>query len=105
MINGDVICLGFDENDVEGEVIDVIEKYCGFEFSEYYKNNVMDYHGDDVEDYDAQMAADELQAALNEISYIVDEYKRKVFDAKTQIMRKDIESMITAINTTINEVI
>lgn len=48
---------------------------------------------------------EELRDALNEVESIMQQYETKVFDVKKRLMRKDIDAMIKAIRSTIQEVL
>lgn len=108
MADGEVITLEFSNvtEELENEALGVIEKYCGSDFLRYYKGIAIEAAAErEVENYDAEMAADEYRDALNEIAFTLDEYKKKVFDKKSKLYRKDIDSMMTAISGIIDGVI
>lgn len=108
MTNGDIITLGFStsEEELVNEAFGTIEKYCGSDFLRYYKGIAAEAAEKlEAENYDAEAAADEYRDALNEIASALDEYKKKVFDKKSKLYRKDIDSMMTAISGIIDEVI
>ena len=107
MIDGKNVIVDFADS-VEGsrdEAFEIIKRYCGDEFTLWCKE-ALTVHIDKPADYDDyEMIADEYAEALREVMNVVEDYKTKVFDKKSKIMRKDIESFIKALKYTVNEVI
>lgn len=110
MLNGDVVTLGFSEDNeaLEREALKVIEKYCGREFVNWYKGATIpnwerDPPPDDARSYEAQN--EEYANAFRDISDLIYQYETKVFDGKSRISRKDLESFITGISGIVNEMI
>lgn len=93
MPNGDVVTLGFSQDleALEREALDVIEKYCGSEFTRWYISETV--------------ATWEYADAFREIADILYEYCTKVFDKKSKLYRKDIDSMMKAIGGIVDEMI
>ena len=105
MKNGDIVTLGFSQDNeaLEREALDVIEKYCGSDFVRWYVSETVATWKYDPEDYEGQN--EEYADAFREIANILYEYHTKVFDKKSRLMRKDVESMMKAISDVVDEMI
>ena len=105
MKDGDVITLGFSQDNeaLEREALDVIEKYCGSDFVRWYVSETVATWEYDPEDYEGQN--EEYADAFREIANILYEYRTKVFDKKSRLMRKDIENMMKAIGGIVDDMI
>jgi hypothetical protein len=105
MKDGDVITLGFSQDNeaLEREALDVIEKYCGSDFVRWYISETVATWEYDSEDYEGQN--EEYADAFREIANILYEYRTKVFDKKSRLMRKDVESMMKAIGGIVDDMI
>lgn len=105
MKDGDVITLGFSQDNeaLEREALDVIEKYCGSDFVRWYVSETVATWENDPEDYEGQN--EEYAESFREIADILYEYRTKVFDKKSRLMRKDLDSMMNAISDIVNEMI
>lgn len=105
MKDGDVITLGFSQDNeaLEREALDVIEKYCGSDFVRWYVSETVATWEIDPEDYEGQN--EEYADAFREIANILYEYRTKVFDKKSRLMRKDVESMMKAIGGIVDDMI
>ena len=102
MKNGDVATVGFsnDAEQLEAEALKLIGKYCGWEFLEYYKDNVLDdykeYTESNAQSYEAQNEF--YIETFQEIADTLFEYRTKVFDKKSKLMRKDLDGLMDAIS-------
>lgn len=109
MPDGDNITLGFstENEEIEREALDVISKYCGEEFTRWYvSETVATWECMDDPDRPAYEAQNEEYAeSFREIADILYEYRTKVFDKKSRLMRKDLDSMMNAISDIVNEMI
>lgn len=109
MPDGDNITLGFSQDleALEREALDVIEKYCGSEFTRWYvSETVATWECMDDPDRPAYEAQNEEYAeSFREIADILYEYRTKVFDKKSRLMRKDLDGMMNAISDIVNEMI
>lgn len=108
MKGGEVITLGFSEDyeELELEAQKVIENYCGSEFSRWYTQNTLapwERENDDPENFEAQN--EEYAEGFREISNILYEYRTKVFEVKSKLYRKDLEAMMSAIGSIVDEMI
>jgi hypothetical protein len=105
MKDGDVITLGFSQDNeaLEREALDVIEKYCGSDFVRWYISETVATWEYDPEDYERQN--EEYADAFREIANILFEYRTKVFEKKTKLYRKDVESMMKAIGGIVDDMV
>lgn len=108
MANGDVVTLGFSQDleALEREALDVIEKYCGSDFARWYISETVatwEYDPDEKASYESQN--EEYAEAFREIADILFEYRTKVFDKKSKLYRKDIDSMMKAIGGIVDDMI
>lgn len=105
MKDGDVVTLGFSQDNeaLEREALDIIEKYCGSDFVRWYISETVATWEYDPEDYEGQN--EEYADAFREIANILFEYRTKVFERKTKLYRKDVESMMKAIGEIVDEMI
>ena len=108
MPDGDNITLGFSQDleALEREALNVIEKYCGEEFTRWYvSETVATWECDPDEKASYESQNEEYAEAFREIADILYEYRTKVFDKKLRLMRKDLDSMMNAISDIVNEMI
>lgn len=106
MKGGEVITLGFSEDyeELELEALKVIENYCGEEFSRWYTQNApAPWEQDDPENFEAQN--EEYAEGFREIANILYEYRTKVFEVKSKLYRKDLEAMMSAIGSIVDDMI
>lgn len=107
MKGGEVITLGFsqDYEELDQEALKVIENYCGEEFSRWYiQNTLAPWERDnDPENFEAQN--EEYAEGFREIANILYEYRTKVFEVKSKLYRKDLEAMMSAIGSIVDDMI
>lgn len=106
----------FNRNDAESivrDLTDTARKYINDEYADYLKMFLESALSDQAlkeKKFDSYCEYTESENegyrdALNEIEFILQQYESKVFDVKKQLMRKDLDAMLKAVHSLINEVI
>lgn len=95
------------------ELIDTARKYINEEYADFLQMFIESALSDqaleekkfdsDCEYIEAQN--EEYRDALDEIESVLQQYEYKVFDKKSRLCRKDLDSMLKAVHSLINEVI
>ena len=108
--------VDFNRNEVGSivrDLTDTARKYINDEYADYLKMFLEGALSDqrleekkfdsDCEYIESQN--EEYRDALNEIESVLQQYESKVFDVKKRLMRKDLDGMLKAVHSLINEVI
>lgn len=106
----------FNRNDAESivrDLTDTARRYINDEYADYLKMFLEGALSDQALkekkfDSDCEYIENEnedLRATLDEIESTLQQYESKVFDTKKRLMRKDLDAMLKAVHSLINEVI
>lgn len=106
----------FNRNDagsIVRDLTDTARKYINDEYADYLKMFLETALSDqalkekkfdsDCEYIEAEN--EDLRSTLDEIESVLHQYESKVFDVKKHLMRKDLDAMLKAVHSLINEVI
>lgn len=93
---------GRDADSVVRELTDTARKYVNDEYADFLQMFVTAALSD-CEYIESEN--EDLRATLDEIESVLQQYESKVFDRKTRLYRKDLDAMLKAVHSLINEVI
>ena len=102
-----------DAGTIVRDLTDTARKYVNDEYADYLKmfleaalsdQKLKEMEFDSDCEY-IESENEELRAALDEIESVLQQYESKVFDTKKRLMRKDLDAMLKAVHSLINEVL